>query len=190
MFFHRDITMKFATTLRTAAAAVLLTVGAATAASAVTYDFDTSLVGFSGTGGQIVSGNGCFSGDCLQINSQNGPFELSYSMGTFSALSFLYRGDGSGSEITVSSTSGGPALSFSSTLFVDNPGGGQDIYKGVFTPTLTGLTSLFFDSTGNGTVRIDNIEVTPASPIPLPATGLLLLGGLGIMGLRRKKRAA
>ena len=67
-------------------------------------------------------------------------------------------------------------------LKVDQDGSGDFLtVAGLRTRTLT------FKFSGSG--GIDNLQVT--APVPLPASAVLLLGGLGALGvLRRRKRAA
>ncbi len=55
------------------------------------------------------------------------------------------------------------------------------------------VTSFTIASTGTGTFRIGSFDVeasSGASTVPLPATGLLLMGALGGLGLSRRRRKA
>ncbi|MFZ3583333.1 VPLPA-CTERM sorting domain-containing protein [Loktanella sp. DJP18] len=54
-------------------------------------------------------------------------------------------------------------------------------------PLFTNVFSVNFSGTDGGTLRIDNLMVTP---VPAPASALLLLGGLGALALRRRKKSA
>jgi hypothetical protein len=48
----------------------------------------------------------------------------------------------------------------------------------------TNFIEFFFGGSG----AIDNLEVSLVSEVPLPLSGLLLLGGLGALGLQRRKK--
>lgn len=56
------------------------------------------------------------------------------------------------------------------------------------------FTSLFvrYQSVGHkdGSIAFVGVEREPVAPVPLPAAGFLLLGGLGALGLARRRKAA
>ena len=62
-----------------------------------------------------------------------------------------------------------------------------------YTTAIEGVTQITFRNTGNGTISLGELDVDgPETPVvPLPASGLLLLGALGgTAALRRRKKAA
>ena len=54
----------------------------------------------------------------------------------------------------------------------------------------TNVTFVTFATTDGGTLRIDDIELQHMTPVPLPASGLLLLGAVGALAMRCRKTTA
>lgn len=164
----------------------------APAAFALTIEFDGSPdeSAFVYTDARLVSGNCGPSGpQCLALNNVEQTTITADGGGTFSAISFWFQllGQGTNNTLIVDSSSGASVELDAATYGTNN--GGQ-----VFSlASLTGfsdITSLSFSSTDGGNVRIDDIALDVA-PIPLPASGLLLIGPLALMlGAARRRRKA
>ncbi len=142
----------------------------------------------SGTGGGTLITNGqCIDGGCLQLNN-NDVITLTYSGGTFDLNDLWYNNDGAGSGIAVSSNLNSTPIELS--MFIP----GQPFVFQDFGDSFTGVTSITFAQTGNGTSRIDDpFNGGPGGgtgEVPLPATGLLLLGGVGALVAKRRKASA
>jgi len=113
----------------------------------------------------------------------NSTAELTYSGGTFDLAGFFYSLQGTGAQVTVSTTTPGyTPLSFT------NQQGSVTGLEAIL--NWTGVGSVLFSNTGNGTVRIGGLSGSvPMSPVPLPTSGLMLLGALGL-GVAARRKAA
>jgi hypothetical protein len=171
--------------------AAVATLGTAGAAGAVTViDFNGEhgspyrAGGFTLAPARIVNGN-CLSGGCLALNdnettSLSGPGSF-----TLSGLSFNLLGKGTGNALTVTG-SNGTSLSFDVGDFAKN-----SYHTLAFADAFADVSSIVFSTSGGGNLRIDDLAVQGASPVPLPAAAWLLLGGLGAIGaLGRRARSA
>ena len=79
--------------------------------------------------------------------------------------------------------SNGQSLAFDLSSYSKN-----SYHSLLFSDEFANVSSVTFSTGGGGNVRIDDLS---AAPVPLPAAGWLLLGGLGAIGaLRRRRRAA
>lgn len=90
----------------------------------------------------------------------------------------IYLTTNDGSDITVFSDT---AWSGTSTTISTDP-----TFFGVISDTPFSTVSL--SAIGGPNVGFDELKFGTTATVPLPATGLLLLGGLGALGLRRPRR--
>lgn len=178
-------------------AALMLSSGMAVATT-ISVDFDSGTLGSgiyeesgftfsSDNPGGAGLANNCPTGSpnssCLQFNN-NEIITVTYLGGlAFDVLGFLFNAPGNGGDIFV--TDG----TQSETLTETN--NGNTMSPAVLTNTYTGIFSFSFQNVANGTGRVDNITfgVSDPAPVPLPASGLLLLGGLGAMAMRGRRKA-
>jgi hypothetical protein len=144
--------------------------------------------GFSFAPARIVNGNCLSGGGCLGLND-NETTTMSLSGGglfSLSRFSFNLLGKGTGNALTVTG-SNGVSLSYDVSAFAKNA-----YHSLLFADEFANVSSVSFSTGGGGNVRIDDLSAggSPA-PVPLPAAGWLLIGGLGAIGaLRRRGRAA
>jgi hypothetical protein len=136
------------------------------------------LQGVSGGGGDDIYENNC-THNCVSV------YDISEATEILLA-SFVVRQDvPDGTEVVKSVDAS------SVSVIAHNTG-----YIATFTPEVSGLTLLSFNSFPNANVRIDEITLrgpqTPTpSAVPLPAAGWLLIGGLGALAaVRRRTKAA
>ena len=144
------------------------------------YDQD----GFSFAPARIVNGNCLSSGGCLGLNDNETTTMSRSGSGAFSLTGFSFNllGRGTGNSLTVTG-SNGQSLAFDLSSYSKN-----SYHSLLFSDEFANVSSVTFSTGGGGNVRIDDLS---AAPVPLPAAGWLLLGGLGAIGaLRRRRRAA
>lgn len=107
---------------------------------------------------------------------------LAFAAGTYNLSVQLYGSNRGGSE-TVTISLG----SWSTTLTI----GSADDASQTFSFTTTGGVLSFANAGGDNIGAIlSGVELASVSEVPLPAGGLLLIGGLGALALLRRKGAA
>ena len=183
-----------------AGVAVAASVGFATVGNATTVDF----TGASNQGGgvyaedgltfddiRIVSGNcDASSGKrCGAFNDNETSILTKVGGGTFTLASFWFEllGNGTGNTFFVATNLGG-WLSFPVSIFDHNDGG--QVVDLTLLALFQDVTWIEFYTEKGGNVRLDDLALKAVAPVPLPAAGLLLAGGLGAMGMLRRRRRA
>ena len=140
---------------------------------------------------RIVNGNcDAASGKaCGALNDNETSILTKVGGGTFSLSSFWYQLLGKGSRESntlIVTTNLGAMLTFAANLVGHNDGG--HVVDLTALSAFKNITSLTFSTNNGGNVRIDDLGIPAA--VPLPAGGLLLIGGLGALAaLRRRKQA-
>jgi hypothetical protein len=172
--------------LAAAAVPAFVLLGAASAhAATVTLDFNEPVpapLQLNPDSPGIVSGN-CLDDPCLGVNSQD-PATLTTDTGTFSVSSFWFQLLGAPTDLMVTTSAGMTTLMAADYGF-NNGGQFIDVSSNALFQNITSLSFL----TNIGNARIDNL-VLDVQPIPLPASAVLLLAGIGgIAAFRRKKLA-
>ncbi|MFN4158431.1 MAG: hypothetical protein ACK4GO_08530 [Gemmobacter sp.] len=175
-----------------APAAMVVTMGTS-AALAATLTFNGSDdSAFVVTDGRVVSGRCGPSGpECLALNNRSKTTTITAADGgVFSAVSFWFQllGQGTNNTLFVESSGGGSVALDVATFGANN--GGQ-VFSLANLAGFMNITSLTFQSSNGGNVRVDDVTLDSVSAVPLPASGLLLLGAFGLMaGAARRQRKA
>lgn len=199
--------------IKTAARAALALCLLSGAASAATIGFDGGKPkkgeayaegGFLFDDIRIVNGN-CLSGSCAALNDNERLTMFRGDRGLFdlTEIGFSLLGEGKvirardkttkgGGNVLTLTTDQGASVSFSTSEFAHN----KDHVVALDPKLFAGLRSITFSTGAGGNVRLDNLFAASAASsnaqapaVPLPATAWLLLGGLGALGLLRRRRA-
>ena len=188
--------MKYFAKMAAVAALLMAPVGAAASTVSATLDFDTpdSVFQFvtDHPSGNISTPNGnCQSGSCLSVRAGGGGETVTLSRvdgGSFTLEGFWFQllGQGQAQDNTLQvSGSEGTTASFSAVTY-----GHNTPWTVSFFPSLQ-VTSFTFQNLNRGGLRVDDIRVTyDMAPVPLPATGLLLIAGVGGLAVMRRRRRA
>jgi hypothetical protein len=132
----------------------------------------------------ISSGN-CFVAPCLALNGDTVSTLSLQNGGTFSMTSFWFQLLGATSELTVTAYLDATIVDMvvlAQADFAHNNGG--QFYSHLF----DNVTSIAFDNTGRGNLRIDNVSAVPIpAALPLFASAL---AGFGVLARRRKAKPA
>ena len=159
---------------------ILAGMALADTAGAATVDFGTSAGnlasygedGFTFAPARLVNGN-CLDGACLALNT-NETTTLTFGGSAFTLETFSFSLLGRPAELTVTGDNG------ASAVFTTDEYGFNTYNTAVLGPLFAGVTSIVFADTGTGNIRIDDVVLSgDIAPAPLPATGLLMLAGLG-----------
>lgn len=172
-------------------ALIAATVGGATVANSatVTFDFESALPApFTLLDSAPFVGPGnCLAGECIKVN-KNGEDVLSIAPPlTFSVTSFWFQLLGRGDDMLIETSKG--SLTLLESVFDHNFG---FTFNATTSAIFDGITYVSFIMATEGNGRVDDLTVSydPPSIVPLPAGGLLLIGGLGALFAMRRRKVA
>ena len=182
------------------AAALAISALSAGAVSAATIDFDGAATGnqtnYSEDGFlfdevRIVNGN-CDADSGKPCGAENDNEVTTMTTdptgGLFSVVSLWFQilGNGTGNDFTLTTDLG--SYTFEESVWGNNNGGAY-VTLADYANIFADITYLTFATGDGGNVRFDDIVANPSvAPVPLPAAGMLLLGGLGALGMMRRRR--
>lgn len=200
MLRHLKITFAAIALTATAGAAQAATVdlsggsfdGAAYVAGGFRFD-SVNLTSGSGNGNCGAFGGGT----CLQFNqNQTTVMTTDPAGGAFDLNSISFVIAGQNGVLNVTDFSVDPLGELLVNVGVGDTINGSttvthnDLFTLNFAGAADGVTSIRFDNTGKGNVRIGGIDADIVSAIPLPAALPLLLTGLAGLGFMSRRRAA
>jgi len=168
--------------------AVTLTFDAASATPYIENGFQIDVV-------SLDSGNcdGTSGAKCLALNPGATATLTKFGGGVFTLNDFGFESQGQPPELTVKSYSDATLVD---TVPITDTKNVWHLFSSYHGP-LANITSILFDNTGTGNIRIDDIYIYVASgetvvPIPgtLPLFGTGLGGVMGLLYLRRKRKCA
>lgn len=146
--------------------------------------------GFSFDVARIVSGNCGINKPCLALGPNDSTVMTLFGGGAFNLSSLWFKNLGQPSSLLITSYDVlGGILNSIAYPSVHNAGDTLT-FAGLF----DGIFKVRFTDSGEGNIRIDDINASPVPmpPVPLPAAGGLMLAamaGLGMLGRRRNKLA-
>ena len=165
-------------------------------ASALTIGFDADSISghpwgeggfiFTSNKGTTNTSNDC-SGPCLQLGN-NEVIKMVQKDGlAFDLLSFAYNGKDNPND----DADGALYIALDEDFTVaketfDEFDNANVMATATPSSAYLGVFSVYFTTSGIGSSRIDDVEI---SAVPLPASGLLLLAGLGGLAMKRRRKS-
>lgn len=134
-----------------------------------------------------VSGRPCGAENNNEVSIMTQVNDLAFSV---SSMWFQLLGKGTGNAMILSTDKGSHTFAYPE-YETNNDGQTLNLADAIYGGIFSGISYFQIASSNSGNIRFDDInasEITPA-PIPVPAAGFLLAGGLGLLALKRRRKA-
>ena len=181
----------FRTILGSCAAAAVAFGATAAAAAPLTFDFTIDLIAAPDGTGSFTIDDATLTGSGLEIFAPNSGNTLISFTAMVGGLTYTAADDPSFDEFPQVSFLDGVVTSMSYSAEIGDQclsiGAGSGL--GVFFGDLSAAPQIECAEPGLTSGEITNITPGTPSPIPSPATGLLLATGIGVLGVWRRRRA-